>query len=218
MSDVPYLVVAGPATSESEIKRSRFIGAVARITSDDEARAFIAERKREHWEANHNCWAYVVGEGGRIQRSSDDGEPAGSAGIPMLSVLQQRGLTDTVAVVTRYFGGTLLGVGGLIRAYGHATSATVDAAGIVERQPRLVVAITAAHDLAGRLEHALRGTSYALHDVEYADQVVLTLQITPEELAGLGEWVAETSNGRAGVAVLREDVVDVPVAPAQPTP
>ncbi|MGN6485681.1 MAG: IMPACT family protein, partial [Thermomicrobiales bacterium] len=108
-----YRTIAHDGEHEIEIKRSRFIGSLARVTSEEEARAFIAARRKTHWEANHNCSAWIIGERGQLQRSNDDGEPSGTAGVPMLSVLQRNGLTDVVAVVTRYFGGTLLGAGGL---------------------------------------------------------------------------------------------------------
>lgn len=208
----PYRLVAGPGASEIEIKKSRFLGAIERAATEDEARAFINGCRRLHPDANHHCSAYVIGERGRIQHSSDDGEPAGRAGVPMLSVLHKRGLTDTVAVVTRYFGGTLLGAGGLIRAYGHATTAAVEAAGIVERQPRLLVAIAAPHETAGRLEHALRASPFTLRDVSYADRAIFTLQTTGTELDSLRAWLAATTDGSLIPEVVRETFVDIPIS------
>src|SRR5688572_26715041 len=127
--------IAAPGVHEIAIKKSRFIATLTRAATEDEARAAIDEVRRRYWDAGHNCSAYRVGPGGQYQRTSDDGEPAGTAGSPMLSVLARRDLTDTVAVVTRYFGGVMLGAGGLIRAYGQAVSAAVDAIGVVERRP-----------------------------------------------------------------------------------
>lgn len=208
----PYRLVAGPGASEIEIKKSRFLGAVDRIASEDEARAFINRCRRAHPDANHHCSAYVVGKRGQIQHSSDDGEPAGTAGVPILSVLHKRGLTETVAVVTRYFGGTLLGAGGLIRAYGHAATAAIEAAGIVERQPRLLVAIAAPHATAGRLEHALRVSPFTLCDVSYTDRAVFMLQTTTAELDALTRWLAAATDGTLRPEVVREAFVDVPIS------
>jgi uncharacterized YigZ family protein len=208
-----YRTIAHNGEHEIEIKRSRFIGALARVSNEDEARAFIQAKKKEHWEANHNCSAYIVGERGQFQRSSDDGEPSGTAGVPMLSVLQRNGLTDVVAVVTRYFGGTLLGAGGLIRAYGGSVSATLAVVGIVEAQPRLIVAVEASYDEAGRLENALRATDFLLQDVEYGTTVVFTLQTTAENLPALQAWVAEATNGSCDVIEIGEEYVEVPVNP-----
>lgn len=207
-----YRVVAGSATSELEIKKSRFIGAAARAASDDEARAFIAERRRTDWAANHHCSAYIIGEHGPTQRSSDDGEPSGTAGIPILTVLQKRELTDTVVVVTRYFGGTLLGAGGLIRAYGHTASAALDAAGVVERQPRLIVGVTVPHDVAGRVEHGLHVSPFNLQGIDYTEQVQFRLQATSAELPEIEAWLAATTNGAARPVVLAETLVEVPVS------
>lgn len=206
-----YRTIAHGGEHEIEIKRSRFIGALARVTSEEEARTFIASRKKEHWEASHNCSAYIVGDRGQSQRSSDDGEPSGTAGVPMLSVLQRNGLTDVVAVVTRYFGGTLLGAGGLIRAYGQAVSETLNVVGIVEAQPRLIVVVDASYDEAGRLENALRATDFLLQDVEYGQTVVFTMQTSAEELPILQAWVAEATNGACEVIEIGEEYVEVPV-------
>src|SRR3954453_14347581 len=126
MRSYPRTIAASDA-NEIVIKKSRFICTLARVSTEDEARAAIEDVRKRYWDANHNCSAYRVGPGGQLQRTSDDGEPAGTAGAPMLAVLTRRDLTDTVAVVTRYFGGVLLGTGGLIRAYGQAVSAAVDA-------------------------------------------------------------------------------------------
>lgn len=137
------LRIAASGSMEIEVKKSRFICTVGRAATDAEARAFIASVKKQYWDANHNCSAYVVGERRETQRSSDDGEPSGTAGVPMLDVLLKRELTDTVAVVTRYFGGTKLGAGGLIRAYGQAVSQTVDAVGTIQRKEITQVALLA---------------------------------------------------------------------------
>lgn len=209
-----YRTIAQDGVNEIEIKKSRFICTVARVTTDEDARKVIADLKKQYWDANHNCSAYVIGERGQIQRSSDDGEPSGTAGVPMLTVLQKQGVTDVVAVVTRYFGGTLLGAGGLIRAYGQSVSLALREVGIVEMQPRLIVAIDASYDDAGRLENALRQTDFILKEVEYGNSVTFTLQTTSEELPILSTWVAESTNGACEVIEIGEELVEVPITPA----
>ncbi|MFJ9555555.1 YigZ family protein [Nocardiopsis sp. NPDC101807] len=194
---------------ELEIKRSRFVCALARADGEDAARAFIAERRKEHWNASHNCTAYVLGEDGGVQRSSDDGEPAGTAGVPMLEVLRHRGLTDTVAVVTRYFGGTKLGAGGLIRAYGGAVSAAVDAVGVLERRRLLLVDVFADYVLGGRLESDLRDSSLTVRGVAYEDRVRIEVALPESDLDGFGLRLAEMTGGRAEFEVRGATVVEV---------
>lgn len=209
----PYRMIAttGEHRVEIEVKRSRFIATVARVATEAEARAVIDRIRTEHWQANHNCSAWRIGEGGRFQRTSDDGEPSGTAGIPMLEVLKRRDVTDVVAIVTRYFGGTLLGAGGLIRAYGQAVTAVLDEAGIVERRPLSVVAVRASHQDAGRLDNALRTTDYTLGDVTWAEAVTFELYLTEVELPGFTAWLAETTGGRSHPEVVGIHFVEVPV-------
>lgn len=194
-----YRTVARGGSVELVIKKSRFICSVERATSDDEAREVIARLKREHWSANHNCSSYILGDRGETQRTSDDGEPSGTAGVPMLTVLQKRGLTDTVAVVTRYFGGVKLGAGGLIRAYGQAVSDALDVVGIVERRELAPLAIIAEFEDAGRLENSLRADGREPDDVEYAERVTIRLTIDPADVPGIEASIAEQTSGRATV-------------------
>mgnify|MGYP001947718773 FL=1 len=194
---------------ELEIRKSRFICALARVGDEDAARAFIAERRKEHWNATHNCTAYVLGDDGGVQRSSDDGEPGGTAGVPMLEVLRHRRLTDTVAVVTRYFGGVKLGAGGLIRAYGGAVSAAVDEIGVLERRELLVVDVFADYMLGGRLESDLRDSSLTVRDVAYADRVRIEVALPEEDLPGFEVRLAELTGGRAEFEVRGTTMVEV---------
>jgi len=203
--------IAASGSHEIVIKKSRFICTVERISSEDEGKAFIHRLRKEYWDANHNCSAWVIGPHGELQRSNDDGEPSGTAGLPMLNVLNQQRLTDVVAVVTRYFGGTLLGAGGLIRAYGQAVTETIDEVGIVERKSLLVVLISAPHDLAGKLEYALHGTTYHLAGIDYGEAVTYELHIDPEELDSLTNWLGEATSGRCQPEVAGEQIVEVPV-------
>ncbi|GAB3712041.1 YigZ family protein [Nocardiopsis oceani] len=194
---------------EIEIKKSRFICALARVDSEDAAREFIAERRKEHWSASHNCTAYVLGEDGGVQRSSDDGEPGGTAGVPMLEVLRHRRITDTVAVVTRYFGGTKLGAGGLIRAYGNAVSAAVEEFGLLERRRLLVVDVFADYVLGGRLESDLRDSPITVRDVSYEERVRIEVALPEDALADFGVRLAELTGGKADLEVRGSTVVEV---------
>ncbi|QRN81014.1 MAG: YigZ family protein [Nocardiopsis sp. BM-2018] len=194
---------------EIEIRKSRFICAMARVDSEEAARAFIAERRKEHWNANHNCTAYVLGEDGGVQRSSDDGEPAGTAGVPMLEVLRHRRITDAVAVVTRYFGGTKLGAGGLIRAYGNSVSAAIEEFGLLERRLLLVVDVFADYVLGGRLESDLRDSALTVREVAYEDRVRIEVALPEAELPGFGIRLAELTGGKAEFEVRGTTVIEV---------
>ncbi|TQN27502.1 putative YigZ family protein [Haloactinospora alba] len=193
---------------EFELKKSRFLCALARVASEDEARTFIAERRKTHWNAAHNCTAYVVGDDGGVQRSSDDGEPSGTAGVPMLEVLRHRGITDTAAVVTRYFGGVKLGAGGLIRAYGNAVSAALDHVGVVERRTLLVVQVAVDYQRAGRVESGLRESGYEVRDVRYGGDARFELALAEADLAALRAWLAEVTSGWAECEVLGTTTVE----------
>ncbi len=211
MAAYRMIATVGEHRSEIKVRRSRFIATVVRVVTEADARAAIDRLRTEHWQASHHCSAWRIGEGGRSQRSSDDGEPSGTAGIPMLEVLKRRDVTDVVAIVTRYFGGTLLGAGGLIRAYGQAVTAVLGEVGIVERRPLAVVAVRASHQDAGRLDNALRTMDYTLGDVAYAEGVIFELYLSEEELPGFTAWLAETTNGRGVPEVIGTRFVEVPI-------
>ncbi|MGH2549371.1 MAG: IMPACT family protein, partial [Thermomicrobiales bacterium] len=161
--------------------------------------------------ANHNCYAYVIGEGGRLQKASDDGEPSGTAGVPMLEVLKRRDLVDVLAVVTRYFGGTKLGAGGLIRAYGRSVTEGLNEAGIVERRPRVIVEIAADHATAGRLENSFRNSIYTLADIRYENAVTFVTHLPDEDVASLNAWLGEQTNGTVQGIVAGHAIVEIPV-------
>ncbi|MEV4559671.1 YigZ family protein [Kitasatospora sp. NPDC049285] len=211
-SPKPYLTVRGPGSHELEIKKSRFICHLARVADEDEAQAFIAAIRKQYWDARHNCTAFVVGGEQPRERSSDDGEPGGTAGVPMLEVLRRRGVTDTVAVVTRYFGGIKLGAGGLVRAYGAAVSEALDEVGLLERRPVTLLAVTVDHTRAGRLENELRAAGYAVADLAYgADGVRIEVGVPEPEVAGFHTWLAEATGGSASAAPAGRTYVEVEV-------
>lgn len=194
----PYLTIRGDGSHEIEVKRSRFICHLARVGDEEQAQEFITATRKRYWDARHNCTAFVVGEDHRRERSNDDGEPGGTAGVPMLEVLRRRGLTDTVAVVTRYFGGVLLGAGGLVRAYGSAVSEAVDAVGVVERRPVALLVVGADHTRAGRLENELRAAGHLVRDLRYeATGVRIEVGVPEPGLAAFHAWLAEASAGTA---------------------
>nr|WP_143220574.1 YigZ family protein [Actinomadura sp. CNU-125] len=204
-------MIGGGVTHELEVRRSRFVCTLARVADEDEAAAFIAAHRRAHRDATHNCTAYVVGEHGEITKSSDDGEPAGTAGIPMLEVLVRRGLTGTAAVVTRYFGGVKLGAGGLVRAYGQAVAGAIGEAGLVELRP--VVTMTAAvdHALAGRFLGDLHARWAQPSGVRYAAGVEADVAVPAERAEEFAAWAAEVTAGRARVRRGAAGHVEVPV-------
>jgi uncharacterized YigZ family protein len=189
-------VIAGPGEHEIEIQRSRFLCHLTKVTSAAGATEVIARIRREHWSADHNCSAFRIGPDGEVQRSSDDGEPAGTAGVPMLEVLKRRELTDTLAVVTRYFGGTKLGAGGLVRAYGRAVSEAVDAIGVRRRVRFRTFDLAAGHAEAGRLENALRASAHRLADVRYGGEVTFTVQVPESGADDFHRWLAEQTGGK----------------------
>jgi uncharacterized YigZ family protein len=203
--------VAKDGTHEIVIKKSRFICTVTRASTEVEARSAIEVVRKQHWDANHNCSAYRVGTDGRFQRTSDDGEPAGTAGTPMLAVLTKRDLTDTVAVVTRYFGGVLLGAGGLIRAYGQSVSDAIDAVGIVERRPLALVTVDADYAAAGRLENTLRASPFRLGTVTHGALVSFELPMEDDIVPAFETWLAETTNGQGHARIAGHTHVEVPV-------
>ncbi len=194
-------------THELVIQRSRFICALHPVDTAEQATAFIDGVRKEHWSATHNCTAFRIGPHGEQQRSSDDGEPSGTAGVPMLQVLVAREVTDTVAVVTRYFGGVKLGAGGLVRAYGRCVAEALDAVGTLDLVPYTAVTIRVDHATAGRLEHDLRAAGNHIADVEFGARVTLHLLVPTADLTAFGPWLAQVSAGAAaaepGVQTLR---------------
>jgi uncharacterized YigZ family protein len=206
----PYLTVRLRSEHEIEVRRSRFLCAVAPARDEDAARAFIEERRRLHAGASHNCSAYAIGGDRLVQRGDDDGEPGGTAGTPMLETLLRRGFSDTVTVVTRYFGGVLLGAGGLVRAYGRSVGEALDAAETVRMVPAVLMSISIDHAHAGRLENDLRGSRYAVRDVRYGAAVTIDAAVPGPGVPGFMDWIATVTAGRA--AVTPGDTVYLPSA------
>lgn len=194
-----YLTLKSSASDEIIISKSRFIVHCARVETEEQAQAFIERIKKEHRSANHNCSAYLIGEHDQIQKASDDGEPSGTAGVPMLEVLKKQHLKDTVVVVTRYFGGIKLGAGGLVRAYGKATTVGIDASGVVERKLHHELKVIADYTLLGKLENELRNSTYILDHIDYAENVELTVLVPKEQDELFQSWMTDLSNGQTQI-------------------
>ncbi|MGG3804422.1 YigZ family protein [Metabacillus fastidiosus] len=191
-----YYTVKDYGEHEITIQKSRFICYVNRATTEEEAQNFINLIKKKHWDANHNCSAYLIGETNNIQKANDDGEPSGTAGIPMLEVLKKRDLKDTVAVVTRYFGGIKLGAGGLIRAYGKSVSEGLNAIGIVERRLMRVIHVKIDYTWLGKVENELRSSPYTIKEIHYLDGVEVEVYVEEEQISQFTEWMIELTNGQ----------------------
>ncbi|WP_166997102.1 YigZ family protein [Paramicrobacterium fandaimingii] len=206
--------IAAPIDNEIVIKKSRFIAHVAPVGSPDDAEEVISRVKKQHWDARHNCVAMVTGVLGDQARSSDDGEPSGTAGVPMLEVLRRRELTDVVTVVTRYFGGVKLGAGGLIRAYSSATSEALDRAAPVRREMLTRVTLDVAHVDAGRFDNMLREWApqhgARLDEPHYAAVATFELWVPPAELRQLTADIAAASAGSVVPVVGEDRILDVP--------
>ncbi len=177
-----YRCTAQEVEAERIEKKSRFIARVAPVSTAAEAEAFLERVRQQHGGANHNVPAYIVGLQADIQKCSDDGEPSGTSGAPILEVLKAHGLVNTVVVVTRYFGGTLLGRGGLIRAYAGTAKDALRKSGVALYTPHRQVAITVDYTAAGRVENVLQTQGHAPTDIQYMADVTFHLQLLPEEL------------------------------------
>lgn len=189
-----YLTIRQRASAELIERRSRFIGTAAPADSREEAEAFVAEIRARCKDATHNTFAYLISEAD--MRASDDGEPSGTAGTPMLEVLKKEGLLRTAVVVTRYFGGVLLGAGGLVRAYGAAAKAAVDAAGIVRMTPCLSFRVTADYSDGQRLANLISLSPAVLENTEYTERVCFSLYIREELFAALRDELTDAVGGR----------------------
>ncbi|AVM25607.1 YigZ family protein [Bacillus pumilus] len=192
-----YLTVKSRGEHEIVIEKSRFICHIQRAVSEEEAQAFIQSIKKQHWNATHNCSAYLIGEHDLIQKANDDGEPSGTAGVPMLEVLKKRKMKDTVVVVTRYFGGIKLGAGGLIRAYGKSVSEAINHVGMVERCLMRTMHTTIDYTWLGKVENELRASSFQLKEIHYAEDVIFETYVEETQTAQFIEWMTELTNGKS---------------------
>ncbi|MCW2806528.1 MAG: hypothetical protein JWQ93_483 [Marmoricola sp.] len=203
-----YFTIARDGVAQIEESRSRFRCTVARVSDEEGARAVVEQVRKRHWDARHHCTAFVVGPDRAVEGSSDAGEPAGTGGAPMLELLRGRELTDVVAVCSRWFGGTLLGTGGLARAYAGATRAALDEVGVVERVLQDLCEVEVDIAAVGQLEHALRSRGARVLGVEYTGEASLRFAIPPVARAVAEEIVAELTSGTASLEVIGQRWVD----------
>ena len=206
-----YITIKEDGIIEEEIKKSRFICHLKRVKTEEEARDFIQRIKKEHHKANHNCSCFILGENAEIKRSSDDGEPSGTAGVPMLTVLEKQGLTDTVAVVTRYFGGIKLGAGGLIRAYAGSVAKAIDEIGkvLVKEQEGISITLNYAQyqDFASwRSKHGLEE-----YDTQFLAEIQTTLYTDKDQLDGLLADLEDYYRGKVKAERTESRVVEIPL-------
>lgn len=201
-----YLTLARDAQGELEVSRSRFLCTLHRVGSETDARALVAALRKEHPGAGHHCSAFVIGPDGALQRSSDDGEPAGTAGAPMLEVLRGAGVSDVAAVVTRWFGGTLLGAGGLVRAYGDTVRLALSQAGTLRRDLVTEFALDLDHADAGRVEGELRARGLVVLDAAYG--VGVRLVVGSPDPDTVNPLVAEVTGGAVVAEPVGERWVD----------
>lgn len=203
-----YKTVGELKESEIIIQKSRFIGHARRAETEKEAIDFIESIKAKHRSANHNCSAYIIGEHDIIQKANDDGEPSGTAGVPILEVLKKQGLKDTVIVVTRYFGGIKLGGGGLIRAYGRSASEAIAASGVVERRLHSLMMVSIDYTWLGKVENEVRQSAYLLQDIQYTSGVELMIHVPAEQEAEFIGWMNEMTNGQSETTRLEQEFLD----------
>lgn len=193
-----YKTVLENASNEFVEKRSRFIGYCKPVKTEQEAIDFINEKRSEHWNATHNVYAYSLREG-NIKRYSDDGEPSGTAGMPVLDVIVKNEIFDVVVVVTRYFGGVLLGTGGLVRAYSHGSKIAVEAAKPVIMQNCLVCEARCAYNQYGKVSSLIIGVGAAIDDTVYESDVLVKFHIKPDLLGTLNKKLADATSGEVTV-------------------
>ncbi len=211
MQETEYLTVKGFGRAETVVRKSRFIAQVERAATEDEAKDFVQSIKKQHWNATHNCFAYITGEGNGVQKASDDGEPGGTAGMPILEAIKKKSIMDTVIVVTRYFGGIKLGAGGLIRAYGRAANEGLDAAGIIRRVLMRKVHAGFDYTRLGRIENLLADTKYIVSEIHYTDRVVMDILVPVGSECGFTDWMTGITDGQVEINKGKTEYVELVV-------
>ena len=189
-----YFSVLDYSEAEQVVEKSRFITYTKPVYDENEAAEFIARIKKLNYDASHNVSAYVIGESSDIKRYSDDGEPSGTAGMPMLDVMLKKGITNTCVVITRYFGGIKLGTGGLVRAYTESTKMGLEASKIVEYREMRCYSITCTYDLAPKIQYRLKGSDVIIKDTEYLEKVRFLVYVKEDEMKILDELIDITSS------------------------
>ena len=207
MSNDSYRTLSCQAQDEYIVKHSRFIGYAKPVKTEKEAQEFIAEISKKHWDAKHNVYAYSKREAG-IKRYSDDGEPQGTAGMPVLNVILQEDITDCVVVVTRYFGGILLGGGGLVRAYTHSAKIGIDAAGIITLSKWTVCKISCDYTFYGKLETFIRDFGGVIENADFGENVTLEYRIEKGTEDAFDKKLKDLTNGKISFEITDEVIAD----------
>ena len=203
-----YKTIHRDGQNEIEIKGSRFIAHFKRTETEEEALEFIQAIKKEHWKATHNCSADLIGERDEFQRAMDDGEPSGTAGVPMLEVLKKQALKNTTVVVTRYFGGTKLGAGGLVRAYTGAVAEGLKAIGVVQASLETILKVTIDYSTVGKLEYYLETNTISVVDKEFTDVVAIHCSLPVEEVDSFQESVIELLQNKVQFEELGQQYIE----------
>ncbi|MFC4769492.1 YigZ family protein [Effusibacillus consociatus] len=196
-----YKTIKGYGEETIIIKKSRFIGYAMPAETEEEAVKFIESIQKKHWDATHNCYAYQIGPHDEIQKSNDDGEPSGTAGKPILEVIKKEGLKNVAVVVTRYFGGIMLGAGGLVRAYGQTAGAGLRAAGIVTRSLFQMIHVGIDYTWLGKVENETLQAGYFVDHIEYMDRVRVTALVPAEEAERYAKLITNTTHGQAEIMI-----------------
>lgn len=197
MENRPIKIVYQGGSGEIVEKKSRFIATIEKIETEEEALAFIGKLKKQYWDARHNCYAFVAGKNQELQRCSDDGEPNGTAGRPMLDVLLREDIHNLVVVVTRYFGGTLLGTGGLVRAYQKAVQEGLKNCVVIEKMQGRMIKIDTDYNSIGKIQYILAQQQITAMDTIYTDKVEMQVMVPVERLQAFEDAVTEGTNGTA---------------------
>ncbi|MBP3888106.1 MAG: YigZ family protein [Cellulosilyticum sp.] len=192
-------------------KKSKFISTVYKVETPEEADAYMAQLRKKYYDATHNCYAYQIGEKNEFQKASDDGEPQGTAGKPILEVLKGEEIKNTLICVTRYFGGTLLGTGGLVRAYGKAAKEGLLAAGVVEKRRIKIYELQMPYTLVGKVQYLLGEKHYVIRDSIYLEDVTFKVEVLISEGESFVKWMEEQTNAGVQITPGEDDFIEVPV-------
>ncbi len=206
-----YRTIKADGLVETDIKKSRFLCYLKRIDSEEEGRDFIAKIKKEHYKANHSCSAMIIGENSEIKRSSDDGEPSGTAGIPMLTVLEKQGLTNIVAIVTRYFGGIKLGSGGLIRAYSGCVATAIKELGLIEVKEQEGLLLKLSYPQYQTFPNFLNEEHLQEYNTEFLENVTTYIYLDPDQIKNVTQHLIEFYQGKIIFEKANSKIIEIPL-------
>lgn len=204
-----YKTIAKDSEAMIIEKKSKFIATVYKVTSPEEAEAYLTQLRKKYYDATHNCFAYQIGENNEFQKASDDGEPQGTAGKPILEVLKGEEIKNTLICVTRYFGGTLLGTGGLVRAYGKAAKEGLLEAGIIEKRKIYIYYLKMPYTLSGKVQYLLGEKGYVIRNSTYLEEVTFDVEVLIKESESFEKWLHEKTNAAIGITRGEETFIEV---------